>query len=161
MNDKTTKNRKVILAFWTVIILTAAMFIVFLSPPAATASANMGPPPPLGENSGIVFEVHDVVKVDSQILNINFISDNNAQITAIYTMTNTSNEAISVKSMFLSPIYWGQPQREYEITANGTALEYSQTFFGYLWSNLTADDLLNWREILAENSASDEPKEHW
>jgi len=141
---KTIKNLSKILAvlFFIIAILSVAYFNANV-----TASANMGPPTPIGENSGIVFEKHDIIQVDRQVLDIEFVAQREALIIARYTMTNTASETLTIQSMFLSPTY-NNGDRVYTITANGRSLEYEAEFFSNYWESITYDDLLNWQDIL-------------
>ncbi|MCL2847619.1 MAG: hypothetical protein FWE13_02560 [Firmicutes bacterium] len=157
LQNKTAKN---ISDFLIILFLAFAFFGAMHLSTAITVEANMGPPPPVGDNSGIVFTRHDAIQVDSQVLDIEFISPSRAYITATYTMTNSSNKAVSVQSMFLSPVYymrWQDNAREYTIKAGGNPLDYIVEVFFYEGQNVGgADALLNWQEILANNPSIEE-----
>jgi len=137
-------------------IMTALLIISVIAVDSAIlVSANMAQPME-DRGSGILFDRHESVRVDSQTLDINFIGDTNAAIIAVYTMTNTSSEPVTVRSMFLSPIYDRRLDRNYQITSDGIALKITSEFFAFGYDFLTQDDLLNWEEVLA---SAEPPKE--
>lgn len=143
-----TKSKRT--GLFCVLIITILLFGIANFGHTVTASANMAQPRE-DRGSGIVFDRHDYVRVDSQILDIVFNNDKDADITAVYTMTNTSSQAVTIRTMFLSPIY-NREQRRYNITADGARLEYVSEFFAFYW--WSADDLLNWEDVLANADAN-------
>lgn len=84
----------------TKILLMFIFVLIFLSP--VVTSANMAAPKESDIGSVITFEKNDEISVISEVLNIT-VTGPKANIEAIYTMKNTTNDNVATKSMFLSP----------------------------------------------------------
>ncbi|MCL2797509.1 MAG: hypothetical protein FWD58_05605 [Firmicutes bacterium] len=145
---------------YAVLCAVLLCFAVVYFNPAVSAQANMAQPTEQ-RGSGVVFDKHQSVKVDSEVLNIKLnkptapkssaYRGGSAYISAVYTMTNTTNEPVAVNAMFLSPGYSQIPpsSRAYTVTADGVPLAYAIEYFKSGYDYLQPEDLLNWEEILA------------
>lgn len=98
---------------------------------------------PQGTNSGIMFEQYQNIQINSKILDFNFVSPRLTNIKAAYTISNTTNETLTIKTRFLAPFYrFRENNRIYNITANNIPLNYTTEF-------LPSDDfisLYDWRD---------------
>ena len=149
------KKSKSVSVFALVVVLL--IFGAACLTPITTARANMAQPME-DRGSGILFDKHESVKVDSEVLNIKINKSEApksagyrraiADMSAVYTMTNISAQQIDVNAMFLSPVY-SQTETDYVITSDGKELEYTTEFFSSSHPFLKEDDITNWEEILA------------
>ena len=112
------------------------------------ASANMAEPHNQ-EGSGVVFDKHESVKVENEVLNIRFTAKDRADIEAVYTLKNITAQSVHVLAMFLSPAY-GQSSESYHITANGAPLSFTRQSFSDAYGGSTQRNWGNWEEVLAQ-----------
>lgn len=84
-------------ASWVFVL--ALVFALAVSP---IAHANMAAPARADVGSSITFEKNDAIAVRSEVLDIT-VHGSQADISAVYTMKNTTAEKISTPAMFLSP----------------------------------------------------------
>lgn len=123
------------------------------------ASANSAAPIRQDRGSGILFEKHENVKIDSEVLDID-MSGHNAKITATYKMTNTSDKALSVYTMFLSPVEleqrWNYLDRGYVVTKNGKNIDYTSEYFTYN-NYLGSEKIDDWEQVLANVKSPSKP----
>lgn len=81
------------------ILILVLVFALAVSP---IAHANMAAPARADVGSSITFEKNDAIAVRSEVLDIT-VHGSQADISAVYTMKNTTAEKISTPAMFLSP----------------------------------------------------------
>lgn len=119
------------------LVLIALLVIVWLVPQSALA--NMAAPADADVGSVITFEKNDAISVLSEDLEI-VVEGAKAQITATYEMKNTTDEALTVSSMFLSP---NMEDRGVTVMVNGKQAKVSVQRYGMNGSTkIIADD---WR----------------
>lgn len=116
------------------IFLCAVIILLFFSFPVL---ANMAAPKDPDVGSTITFEKNDSITVTYEVLDIEVIGAK-ANIKASYHMKNTTNEAVTTKSMFLSP---NISEDSFSVTIDGKNVFYtSQTYkIGYE-SEIATDD---------------------
>lgn len=103
------------------------------------AFANMAAPEDADVGSAITFEKNDEIAVLSEDLEI-VVNGPDAHITATYEMKNTTDEALSISSMFLSP---NMEEKGVTVTVNGKQADVSVQRYGMNGSTqIIADD---WR----------------
>ena len=90
------------------------------------AFANMAAPEDADVGSAITFEKNDEIAVLSEDLEI-VVQGPDAHITATYEMKNTTDEALSISSMFLSP---NMEERGVTVTVNGKQADVSVQRYG-------------------------------
>lgn len=92
--------------------------------PFAIAYANMGPPQEVNpSNCGLVFSQNDQIKItDEQI--VFDLTRESRQITAIYSMENTTNQTIKMLVAFPFPAYSKDSQTDIIIKFNGKNVDY-------------------------------------
>ena len=93
---KKGKKRRLIFMLALAVSLAASLAA------SQAAYANMAAPAEADVGSSITFEKNDTIAVTSEVLDI-AVKGVKAEITATYKMKNTSDEAVSTKTMFLSP----------------------------------------------------------
>lgn len=117
--------------------------------------ANMAAPEDADVGSAITFEKNDEIAVLSEDLEI-VVKGPDAHITATYEMKNTTDEALSVSSMFLSP---NMENSGVTVMVNGKAADPSVQSYALNWSTeITTDD---WRYavLTQEDAASVTPEQ--
>ncbi len=77
-----------------------AMTLLLLPP--LPASANMDPPADPDVGSSINFKRNDALAVTEEVLDIR-VTGSTAEITATYSMVNSTDQAVSTPVMFLAP----------------------------------------------------------
>lgn len=100
--------------------VSALALTLFLLQPIPV-SANMAAPQDPDMGSGITFQRSDALAVTEEVLDIT-VTGSTAQITAAYTMTNVTQEAVSTPVMFLAP---NTGDGGVEVTQDGEALSWS------------------------------------
>lgn len=96
-----------------------ALTLLLLQP--IPVSANMAAPKDPDIGSSITFQRSDALAVTEEVLDIT-VTGSTAQITAAYTMTNITQEAVSTPVMFLAP---NTGDGSVEVTLDGEALSWS------------------------------------
>ena len=96
-----------------------ALTLLLLQP--IPVSANMAAPQDPDVGSSITFQRSDALAVTEEVLDIT-VTGSTAQITAAYTMTNITQEAVSTPVMFLAP---NTGDGSVEVTLDGEALSWS------------------------------------
>ena len=86
-----------------------------------TVYANMAAPDDPDVGSSITFQKNDALAVTAEVLDIE-VHSSTADITATYTMENTTGEAVSTPVMFLSP---NVEEGDTAVTADGEALSFT------------------------------------
>ena len=86
-----------------------------------TVFANMAAPDDPDVGSSITFQKNDAIAVTSEVLDIE-VHGSTADITAAYTMENTTDAAVSTPVMFLSP---NVEEGGTAVTADGAALAFT------------------------------------
>lgn len=115
-----------------------------------TAFANMAAPDDPDVGSSITFEKNDALVVTSEVLDIE-VHGSAADITATYTMENSTDAAVSTPVMFLSPDLeeGGTP-----VTADGEALDFTVERYALRYD--TAVQTEDWRyAVLSEGEAEE------
>ena len=115
-----------------------------------TAFANMAAPDDPDVGSSITFEQNDALAVRSEVLDIE-VHGSTADITAAYTMENTTGEAVSTPVMFLSP---NVEEGGTAVTADGEALAFTVERYALRYD--TAVQTEDWRyAVLSEGEAEE------
>lgn len=129
------------------LIFVVLLALIWLIP--QRAFANMAAPEDADVGSAITFERNDKIVVLSEDLEI-VVEGPDAHITATYEMKNTTDEALSISSMFLSP---NMENSGVAVTVNGKAADTSVQSYALNWSTeITTDD---WRyAVLTEEDAA-------
>ncbi len=89
------------------------------------AYANMAAPQDSDIGSAVTFEKNEEIAVISEVLDI-VVNGSQAEITATYTMKNTTDSEVTTQSMFLSP---NIEQGETEVLVNGVSVEFVSESF--------------------------------
>lgn len=139
--------RKLLLISIVLILLSSLMIVT-------AAHANSGPPIPSEDGRGIIFEKHDKVKIINEILDIEFLEQQTAKVTATYNMKNISGESLSVDNMFLYPMA-NEIAKEVKVLRNGVELDFDIEYFGNSRDNIDLND--DWETILSRNSYNSRP----
>ncbi|MFI3225868.1 MAG: hypothetical protein R3Y09_00550 [Clostridia bacterium] len=126
------------------IILCMTMFL------PTTAYANMAAPQDSDIGSSITFEKNEDIAVLSEVLDI-VVTGTQAEITATYTMKNTTYHTVTTTSMFLSPnIVNGGT----EVLLNGTSADFLSQSYDLDYS--TKIDTDDWQYVvLTERGIAD------
>lgn len=135
------------------LIFVVLLALIWMVP--QRAFANMAAPEDADVGSAITFEKNDKIAVLSEDLEI-VVKGPDAHITATYEMKNTTDEALSISSMFLSP---NMEERGVTVTVNGKAAAASVQSCALNWSTeITTDD---WRYavLTQEDAASVTPEQ--
>ncbi len=110
-------------------LLLVLALVMLLSAPQV-ASANMAAPKQADVGSSITFEKNDAIAVTSEVLDIK-VHGTTAYIMALYTMKNTTEEAVTTPAMFLSPNIENSGM---SVTVNGEAVPYEVASYGIYYS---------------------------
>ena len=117
------------------------------------AFANMAAPENADVGSAITFEKNDKIAVLSEDLEI-VVKGPDARITATYEMKNTTDEALSVSSMFLSP---NMEEKGGTVTVNGKQADVSVQRYGMNGSTQIITDDWRYAVLTTEEIASLDP----
>lgn len=99
--------------------------------------ANMAAPEESDIGSAVTFEKNEEIAVLSEVLDI-VVSGSQAEITATYTMKNTTDREVTTQSMFLSP---NIEQGGTEVLVNGVSVEFvSESFELNYDTEITTND---------------------
>ena len=112
--------------------------------------ANMAAPDDPDVGSSITFQKNDALSVTSEVLDIE-VHGATADITAIYTMENTTGEAVSTPVMFLSP---NVEEGGTTVTADGEALAF--TVERYVLRYNTTVQTEDWRYAVLSEAEAEE-----
>ena len=112
--------------------------------------ANMAAPDDPDVGSSITFQKNDALSVTSEVLDIE-VHGATADITAIYTMENTTGEAVSTPVMFLSPKV---EEGGTTVTADGEALAF--TVERYVLRYNTTVQTEDWRYAVLSEAEAEE-----
>ena len=115
-----------------------------------TVYANMAAPDDPDVGSSITFQKNDALAVTAEVLDIE-VHGSTADITATYTMENTTGEAVSTPVMFLSP---NVEEGDTAVTADGEALSFTVEQYA-LWygSEIQTED---WQYVVLTEAGIEE-----
>lgn len=117
------------------------------------AFANMAAPEDADVGSAITFEKNDKIAVLSEDLEI-VVKGPDAHITATYEMKNTTDEALSISSMFLSP---NMEEKGVAVTVNGKQADVAVQRYGMNGSTQIVADDWRYAVLTTEEVASLDP----
>lgn len=124
----------------------SALALTLLLLPSLPASANMGPPADPDVGSSITFERNDALAVTEEVLDIR-VTGSTAEITAIYSMVNITDQPVSTPVMFLAPNTGGG---SVEVMADGVSVPCSTD--QYVLNYTTEVKTEDWRYAVLTNS---------
>ena len=133
------------------LIFVVLLALVWMVP--QRAFANMAAPENADVGSAITFEKNDKIAVLSEDLEI-VVKGPDAHITATYEMKNTTDEALSVSSMFLSP---NMEEKGVTVTVNGKQADVSVQRYGMNGSTQIITDDWRYAVLTTEEIASLDP----
>lgn len=134
-------------ASWVFVL--ALVFALAVSP---IAHANMAAPARADVGSSITFEKNDAIAVRSEVLDIT-VHGSQADISAVYTMKNTTAEKISTPAMFLSPNIESGGTR---VLVNGRETDFTTERYEIAsWSDSEIIAARDWRYVVLTNESSD------
>lgn len=110
------------------------------------ASANMAAPADPDVGSSITFERNDALAVTEEVLDIR-VTGSTAEITATYSMVNSTDQTVSTPVMFLAP---NTGDGGVEVTADGVSVPCSTD--QYVMSYATGVRTEDWRYVVLTNS---------
>lgn len=124
------------------ILILVLVFALAVSP---IAHANMAAPARADVGSSITFEKNDAIAVRSEVLDIT-VHGSQADISAVYTMKNTTAEKISTPAMFLSP---SLEEDGVQVLINGQEAEFTtERHKMALWFDSDGIDVQDWRYVV-------------
>lgn len=115
-----------------------------------TAFANMAAPDDPDVGSSITFEKNDALAVTSEVLDIE-VHGSTADITAAYTMENTTGETVSTPVMFLSP---DVEEGGTAVTADGEALAFTVERYALRYDTTVQTE--DWRYAVLSDGEAEE-----
>ncbi len=122
--------------------LSLIVIIVMMISSTTIVYANMAAPKDSDIGSSITFEKSEEIAVLSEVLDI-VVTGTQAEITATYTMKNTTDDTVNTTSMFISPnIELG----ETEILVNNKAAEFEHESFNLSYS--TEISTSDWQYVI-------------
>lgn len=131
------------------ILILVLVFALAVSP---IAHANMAAPARADVGSSITFEKNDAIAVRSEVLDIT-VHGSQADISAVYTMKNTTAEKISTPAMFLSPNIESGGTR---VLVNGRETDFTTERYEIAsWSDSEIIAARDWRYVVLTNESSD------
>lgn len=129
----------------------SALALTLLLLPPMTASANMAAPADPDIGSSITFERNDALAVTEEVLDIT-VTGSTAEINAVYSMVNVTDQPVSTPVMFLAP---NTGDGEVEVTANGVSVPCSTD--QYVLSYTTQVKTEDWRYAVLTNGSAADP----
>lgn len=123
----------------------SVLALTLLLLPPLPASANMGPPADPDVGSSITFERNDALAVTEEVLDIR-LTGSTAEITATYSMVNSTDQPVSTPVMFLSP---NTGDGSVEVTADGVSVPCSTD--QYVLNYTTKVKTEDWRYAVLTN----------
>jgi len=146
------KYKKLVLSFLVLFMVLAAFSGMNEN---NAAYANSAPPISSEDSSGIIFEKNQLVKIDSEVLDIK-LGTAYAEITASYQMTNLTEESQVIKTLFISPFLY-EEDKNYVIMQDGIELSYQIEYFTTSIKNKKEDIIKNWEAVLANEQNAPTP----
>ena len=123
----------------------SALALTLLLLPPLPASANMGPPADPDVGSSITFERNDALAVTEEVLDIR-VTGSTAEITATYSMVNSTDQPVSTPVMFLAP---NTGDGSVEVMADGVSVPCSTD--QYVLNYTTEVKTEDWRYAVLTN----------
>ena len=123
----------------------SALALTLLLLPPIPASANMAAPADPDIGSSITFERNDALAVTEEVLDIR-VTGSTAEITATYSMVNSTDQPVSTPVMFLAP---NTGNGSVEVTADGVSVPCSTD--QYVLNYTTKVETEDWRYAVLTN----------
>lgn len=124
----------------------SALALTLLLLPPLPASANMAAPADPDVGSSITFERNDALAVTEEVLDIR-VTGSTAEITAVYSMVNVTDQPVSTPVMFLAP---NTGDGSVEVMADGVSVPCSTD--QYVLNYPTRVRTEDWRYVVLTNS---------
>lgn len=124
----------------------SALALTLLLLPPLPASANMAAPADPDVGSSITFERNDALAVTEEVLDIK-VTGSTAEITAVYSMVNVTDQPVSTPVMFLAP---NTGDGGVEVMADGVSVPCSTD--QYVMKYATGVRTEDWRYVVLTNN---------